>query len=104
MAPVPIFSLYTNALCGIDQYEMGTYTDEGIAKLCDMLKVNVTLFSLRCASNCQIRDSSVATDDILPLPHGSIANNFICTGCKIDRRITAVRSAEKKSRIRDSSV
>ena len=48
-APIPLRSLNNNALCGI-QYGEGTYTAEGIIKIAEMLKVNTTLQSIRCAS------------------------------------------------------
>ena len=52
---IPMYgSLDDNQLCGLDSRGRGTYTAEGITKLCDALKVNSlkvnsTLISLRCA-------------------------------------------------------
>ena len=40
-------SLGDNELCGVNWRGEGTYTTEGIEALCDMLKVNATLTSLR---------------------------------------------------------
>ena len=40
-------SLDVNALCGIDKYGRGTYTAEGINKLCEALKLS-SVTSLRC--------------------------------------------------------
>ena len=39
--------LDNSALCGVDQFGEGTYTSEGIEKICEALKVNSTLQSLR---------------------------------------------------------
>ena len=39
-----------NQICGIDEYGMGTYTTVGIEKMSEMLKVNTTLQSIRCAT------------------------------------------------------
>ena len=44
-APV---SLDFNYLCGKDQSGLGTYTSEGINKLCEAVKASPTLTSLRC--------------------------------------------------------
>ena len=38
-----------NQLCGIDQYGHGTYTTEGITKLCEALKGS-SVTSLECAA------------------------------------------------------
>ena len=39
--------LDNNELCGLNFMGTGTYTAEGIIKICEMLKVNTTLSSLR---------------------------------------------------------
>ena len=50
MCPLP-GSLASNQLCGINPYTgQGTYTAEGIIKLCDALKVNETLKELEYAA------------------------------------------------------
>ena len=41
-------SLEANNLCGLDQYGYGTYTAEGITKLCEGLKGSAVT-SLKCA-------------------------------------------------------
>ena len=38
-----------NQLCGIDRYGNGTYTSEGITKLCEALKGSAVT-SLKCAA------------------------------------------------------
>ena len=45
----PFCSLSTNELCGLDQYGNGTYTAEGITKLCEGLKGSAVT-SLKCAA------------------------------------------------------
>ena len=47
--PCPLGSLANNALCGIDWRGNGTYTAEGITKLCEGLKGSAVI-SLRCAA------------------------------------------------------
>ena len=42
-------SLDGNQLCGLDWTGRGTYTAEGIIAITEMLKVNSTLQSIRCA-------------------------------------------------------
>ena len=42
-------SLSDNALCGIDEDGDGDYTAEGIVAISEMLKVNTTLQSIKCA-------------------------------------------------------
>ena len=42
-------SLAENQLCGLDQYGSGTYTAEGITKLCEALKGSAVT-SLECAA------------------------------------------------------
>ena len=42
-------SLADNALCGVDRYGRGTYTAEGITKLCEGLKGSAVT-SLKCAA------------------------------------------------------
>ena len=42
-------SLADTALCGINEFGTGTYTTEGIAKLCEALKGSVVT-SLKCAT------------------------------------------------------
>ena len=42
-------SLGCNQLCGLDQWGGGTYTAEGITKLCEGLKGS-TVTSLKCAA------------------------------------------------------
>ena len=44
-----IGSLDTNKLCGLDRFGHGTYTAAGVIKIAEMLKVNKTLKSIRCA-------------------------------------------------------
>ena len=41
-------SLDKNQLCGLDIIGLGTYTAEGITKICDMLKTNGSLRELKC--------------------------------------------------------
>ena len=43
-------SLANNALCGV-KYGQGTYTTEGIIKLCEALKGSAVT-SLKCARHC----------------------------------------------------
>ena len=43
-------SLSRNALCGINQYGEGTYTDKGIIQISEALKVNQTLQSIEYAA------------------------------------------------------
>ena len=42
-------SLANNQLCGLDQQGNGTYTSEGITKLCEALKGSAVT-SLKCAA------------------------------------------------------
>ena len=50
MTLLPSFgSLGGNQLCGLDQRGNGTYTTEGIAKLCEVLKGS-GVTSLECAA------------------------------------------------------
>ena len=41
-------SLDGNRICDVDQYGNGTYKDEGISKITEMLQLNKTLTSVRC--------------------------------------------------------
>ena len=59
----PIGSLYSNALCGLDfdgtgtytaEGVQGTYTTEGITKLCEGLKGSAVT-SLKCAAPPSVR-------------------------------------------------
>ena len=43
-------SLASNQLCGLDMHGLSTYRAEGITAITEMLKVNTTLQSIRCAS------------------------------------------------------
>ena len=44
----PVHSLENNQLCGLNMYGQGTYNAEGIVAISDMLRVNRTLWSVRC--------------------------------------------------------
>ena len=46
-------SLADSRLCGVAEYGNGTYTAEGIDALCDALKGNNTLTSLKYASQLE---------------------------------------------------
>ena len=46
---LPCGSLANNQLCGVDRYGSGTYTTEGITKLCEALKGSAVT-SLKCAA------------------------------------------------------
>ena len=46
-------SLANNEVCGLDGFARGTYTAEGINALCDALKGNSTLTSLKYASQLE---------------------------------------------------
>ena len=46
-------SLADNALCGVNKYGDGTYTTEGINALCDALKGNNTITSLKYAGHLE---------------------------------------------------
>ena len=43
-------SLANNQLCGLDQQGNGTYTSEGITKLCKALLKGSAVTSLKCAA------------------------------------------------------
>ena len=47
--PISLGSLASNQLCGLSLDGTGTYTTEGIAKLCEGLKGSAVT-SLKCAS------------------------------------------------------
>ena len=47
--PLLLGSLRGNALCGVNEYGEGTYTTEGILKLCEGLKGSAVT-SLKCAA------------------------------------------------------
>ena len=47
-------SLAENQLCGLDDRNRGTYTTEGITKLCEALK-GTAVTSLRCAAPQSVR-------------------------------------------------
>ena len=47
-------SLADNMLCGVNKYGGGTYTSEGITKLCEALKGSAVT-SLRCAAIRSVR-------------------------------------------------
>ena len=48
-SPPSLGSLAGNQLCGLDQFGRGTYTTEGITKLCEGLKGSAVT-SLKCAA------------------------------------------------------
>ena len=37
-------------LCGLNEFGMGTYSAEGVIAICDALKVNTSLQSIRCVA------------------------------------------------------
>ena len=47
--PPSLGSLTNNALCGVNERGYGTYTTEGITKLCEALKGSAVT-SLKCAA------------------------------------------------------
>ena len=47
--PCPLGSLANNQLCGLDSWGDGTYTTEGIKRLCEGLKGSAVT-SLECAA------------------------------------------------------
>ena len=47
--PPSLGSLADNQLCGVNHYGVGTYTTEGITKLCEVLKGSAVT-SLKCAA------------------------------------------------------
>ena len=46
----PFRSLANTELCGLVKYGRGTYTAEGITKLCEAMQASKTLTSLKCVS------------------------------------------------------
>ena len=52
--PPSLGSLANNQLCGLDGYGDGTYTAEGITKLCEGLKGSAVT-SLKCAASLDVR-------------------------------------------------
>ena len=75
-------SLASNKLCGVDHNGFGTYTTEGITKLCQALKGSAVT-SLKCAAAPRVFAFVSAPAELLisdpPLPtHGSLANNELC--------------------------
>ena len=50
MCSAHVNRLDNNQLCGLDMFGRGTYTAEGIIAISEMLKVNRTLQSVRCAT------------------------------------------------------
>ena len=73
-------SLSGNQLCGIDMSGNGTYTAEGINKLCESIKTS-SITSLRCAAAVPavLPEFSVPADVHLsctcPVACGSLKNN-----------------------------
>ena len=69
--PCPLGSLANNAFCGIDWRGNGTYTAEGITKLCEGLKGSAVI-SLRCAATpkclllCQRPLTQMRTVSLVP--------------------------------------
>ena len=55
-------SLANNQLCGVDYLGRGTYTADGINALCEALKGNSTLTSLKYASQLESIPPSIAHD------------------------------------------
>ena len=49
LTPAHRCSLANNQICGLDEYGRGTYTAEGITKLCEALKESAVT-SLKCAT------------------------------------------------------
>ena len=73
-------SLSENALCGLNYQGEGTYTTEGIVAISEMLKVNTTLQSIRCARTCSVSLTGVSSHcqclhsaDSLTVCYGSFA-------------------------------
>ena len=65
-----------NHLCGLGRYGHGTYTAEGITKLCEGLKRS-TVTSLKCATPPPSAFVSAPIDTATP--HlGSLADNRLC--------------------------
>ena len=70
-------SLAGNHLCGVHEYGEGTYTTEGITKLCEALKEsNVTV--LKCAPPYQVFALVSAPIDTPSPSRGSLADNRLC--------------------------
>jgi len=51
--------LHDNKLCGVHEYGEGTYTTEGITKLCEALKGSAVT-SLKCAAPQSVRFCVIA--------------------------------------------
>ena len=67
-----------NELCGLDEYSHGTYTTEGITKLCEGLKGSAVT-SLKCTT----APTSVHCYVSAPLTH-AISHRFACL-CSLGR-------------------
>ena len=60
-------SLAGNALCGVASNGVGTYTDERINALCDFLKGNNTITSLKYAGQLESHPPLIAFNALCPL-------------------------------------
>ena len=82
-----------NELFGVNKYGRGTYTAEGITKLCEGLKGSAVT-SLECAAapKCLLWCQRPLT---LPLPiHGSLSGNQLCGIYKHHGRLLGTFTAE----------
>ena len=71
-------SVLGNQLCGLDGRGSGTYTTEGITKLCEGLKGSAVT-SLKCATTHSARLFVSAPVDTSPHSHaGSLGDNQLC--------------------------
>ena len=65
----------SNQLCGVNYHGQGTYTTEGITKLCEALKES-SVTSLKCATTPVFAFVLAPTDT--PPSLGSLAQNELC--------------------------
>ena len=81
--PPSLGSLGGNQLCGVDGHGRGTYTTEGITKLCEALRGSAVT-SLRCVT---AHTESFFVSTPVDGPHNhcravSLANNQLCGLCE----------------------
>ena len=70
-------SLDENQLCGLDEDGDGDYTAEGIIAITEMLKVNTTLQSIRCARGARFSDKASVAIDTNLVPD-TARDTFLC--------------------------
>jgi hypothetical protein len=71
-------SLDSNALCGLNLLDRGTYTAEGILKIAEALKINTSITSIRQAERFPMSAEALAPIDDCFFAIAAVSGATIC--------------------------